>query len=182
MYTPPINPTTGLPQQIMLGNRTSMALGSVLNSYTQGSPQAVAEADRVLGFGLPPFQRPAVWTVGQQAAFIESLYLGFPLGEVVITQQGIDGNPQVRLLIDGQQRLRAVEAWVFGDLEVGGVRYRDLSATQQNMFHFTTTISVLWLMHNTDEATLRFIYQRLNFGGTAHAPEHHPDVYQRPTP
>lgn len=175
----PLSPRTGLPQSILYGNRTAMSLDSLLNSRSAARRAAIPEADRVLGFTLPSWQRPAVWSNEQQARFIESIYLGLPLGEAVIVRRGEDGDAGVHRLLDGQQRLRAIERWVTGQLSVGGVRLTDLEERDQSHFGFSYAMSVFWVDDKVSEATLRLIYERLNFGGTPHAPEHHPDHYRR---
>lgn len=172
------SPITGMPKQIVRGTRSSLSLDSLLNSRHHTED---AGPDCVLGFLLPPFQRPAVWTPEQQARFIESLYMGFPLGEIVLMERRYEGRLTRRPLIDGQQRLRALEAWVDGQLVVCGQRFTDLPQKHRDHFGFLETVGVLMLDSHTDEETLKFIYERLNFGGTPHAPEFHPSIYRRVT-
>src|SRR3546814_7962414 len=38
---------------------------------------------RLCGLFIPPFQRPLVWAMDRQIAFIESAYLGIHLGTIV---------------------------------------------------------------------------------------------------
>lgn len=169
---------TGLPKQIIRGNRTNF----VLEGLIQRRPEVLAATqpeDRVFGFRLPPFQRPAVWSPAQQARYIESVYMGFPIGELLITQDDPDGNAVVRYLLDGQQRLRALEAWIDGQLTVQGVRFTELAERDRDVF-LMTPIGVMFLESGYSMETLREIYERLNFGGTPHADEHHPGTFRRP--
>jgi hypothetical protein len=64
-------------------------------------------------FRLPPYQRPAVWTSEQSAAFLTRLLRGMPGGTVLIWER-YDAARKDRewWLIDGQQRLTAIGARV----------------------------------------------------------------------
>ena len=70
---------------------------------------------------IPEIQRPFVWDSTKVRDLIDSLYAGFPVGFIVIWK-----NPDIRLkdgsisqgrkiLIDGQQRLTALQAAIVGD-------------------------------------------------------------------
>ena len=69
---------------------------------------------------IPDIQRPFVWTAADVRDFIDSLYSGYPVGYLITWR-----NPDVRLkdgttsfgkriLIDGQQRMKALLASVLG--------------------------------------------------------------------
>lgn len=138
----------------------------------------------VMGYRLPNWQRPAVWTEAQQARFIESCYLGLDIGRFVVTQANFDGfqGPLDNLLLDGQQRLTAIEAYLADQFPVYGYRWSELGEIDRRLFHrqILPTITICtdqpWNGEVVDEAFLRDLYIRMNYGGTAHAPEHHPDV------
>jgi Protein of unknown function DUF262 len=156
-----------MPRELLSGNRSNMPLMTLTRAhlYPDGD---------ILGFRLPPFQRPAVWTQGQQIRFMESAWLGFSLGEVVITdaqqQEGLD-----RLIIDGQQRMMALAAYLDDAFPVFGLRYSELSERDVRRLRMSITIGIVWLKHDLSMERLEELYTRMNYGGTAHAPEHHPD-------
>ena len=79
--------------------------------------------------------------------------------------------PCAGLLLDGQQRLGALRDFAAGDFPVfGTTRFADLSlADRRRRFYRVTFPSIE--MGATDEATLREVYDRLNFGGTPHPGE-----------
>ena len=69
---------------------------------------------------IPEIQRPFVWDASKVRDLMDSLYKGFPVGYIIVWK-----NPDIRLkngkvssgkkiLIDGQQRITAIEAAVVG--------------------------------------------------------------------
>lgn len=74
---------------------------------------------------IPEIQRPFVWDSTKVRDLIDSLYAGFPVGYIIVWK-----NPDVRLkdgtissgkkiLIDGQQRITALQAAIVGEPIVG---------------------------------------------------------------
>ena len=74
---------------------------------------------------IPELQRPFVWDSTKVRDLIDSLYAGFPVGYIIVWR-----NPDIRLkdgtissgkkiLIDGQQRITALEAAIVGEPVVG---------------------------------------------------------------
>lgn len=75
---------------------------------------------------IPEIQRPFVWDSTKVRDLIDSLYAGFPVGYIIVWK-----NPDVRLkdgtlssgkkiLIDGQQRITALQAAIVGEPVIGG--------------------------------------------------------------
>ena len=69
---------------------------------------------------IPEIQRPFVWDATKVRDLMDSLYKGFPVGYIIVWK-----NPDIRLkdgkvssgkkiLIDGQQRITAIQAAVVG--------------------------------------------------------------------
>ena len=74
---------------------------------------------------IPEIQRPFVWDSTKVRDLIDSLYAGFPVGYIIVKK-----NPDVRLkdgtissgkkiLIDGQQRITALQAAIVGEPVIG---------------------------------------------------------------
>lgn len=74
---------------------------------------------------IPEIQRPFVWDSTKVRDLIDSLYMGFPVGYIIVWK-----NPDVRLkdgtissgkkiLIDGQQRIAALQAAIVGEPVIG---------------------------------------------------------------
>ncbi len=92
------------------------------------SPKRLAEALRDGSFGLPDFQRPSVWTAKQQIKLLESLCEDLPIGVIIASKfkgrgdrttqrpffEGVSKPPFTHLILDGQQRLRALSAMCSG--------------------------------------------------------------------
>lgn len=155
-----------MPEDMLYGTRSNMPLMTFRGT-------ADTRGGELMGFSLPPFQRPAVWSEAQKIRFIESAWMGFSLGEIVITQtqDEFDG-----LVIDGQQRLTALRDYLNDEFPVFGARWSEVDERDQRRLHMTVTIGIVWLSCNLSWDYLRELYIRMNYGGTAHAAEHHPDV------
>ena len=89
-----------------------------VNQYDVQTLLTWIKADQI---AIPDIQRPFVWDAAKVRDFIDSLYQGYPVGYLIAWQ-----NPNVRLkdgsrstgkriLIDGQQRLTAMQAALFGN-------------------------------------------------------------------
>lgn len=124
----------------------------------------------ICGRPLPAWQRPLVWTEAQCVRFVESAWLGLHLGIYVVNGLLYEGeafDPLSFLVIDGQQRLHALERYVSDAFPVFGCRWSELSAVERRRFEMIpfghAQVSV------RDERLLRELYDRLNFGGTPHA-------------
>lgn len=130
---------------------------------------------RLLGLVLPPWQRPEVWTVEQKSRFIESIFLGLGCGYYVTNGlewvDNGDSAPMSGWLIDGQQRISAIRDFLRGDIVAfGDVRFTELSKPEQLRF-LRTPFPCFELEYCSDEGSLLELYDRLNFGGSAHTPE-----------
>lgn len=152
-----------IPPQLLSVERTPMRLTS-LSRHAQSRP-----GGEILGFHLPPFQRPPVWNQAQQIRFLESAWLGFNLGELVITETGDPDRDG--LIIDGQQRLTALQAYLRGDFAVFGARWPDLDPPAQREFKGRALITVAWLRGRPTQDELFELYTRMNYGGTPHLQE-----------
>lgn len=135
----------------------------------------------IFGLALPPFQRPKSWSPEQERRFIESSVLGLHLGTWVLNisrdvpMVDVPGYgkrfPRVdHWIIDGQQRLRAIENFFSDKFSVFGLKWSQVDPIRQKrylhhaQFHaYETNLS--------DVDMLRELYDRLNFGGTPHRPE-----------
>jgi hypothetical protein len=152
------------------------AMQNLLSSLLWNRDQVVDPAftgRRVLDFKVREFQRPIVWTDAQCVVFIESLWLGVSPGTYMVNWSAVsDGYHYV--LLDGQQRLRALERYWAGELAVpgeDGQAYRWSELTEAEHAHFLR-IPFPWIeTQYTTEAQLREAYNRHNFGGTPHTPE-----------
>lgn len=127
----------------------------------------LAPQERALGaFILPPFQRPAVWSEDQQIKLVESILDGLPIPPYVVNRD-MDGDYRYdRWLLDGQQRITAILAFIDGQFSVRGQRYEDVS--QRDQYWFLSRPLHCLETELTDEGLLKEIYNRLAYGGTPH--------------
>lgn len=129
--------------------------------------RALADGERDLGvFILPPFQRAPVWTITQKTRWIESIYKGLPLPALVWNRTS-SPNPCDGWLLDGQQRMGAIVDYVSGDLPLDGWHYTELP--EDDRVHFDRMAIPVVATDIPDVDACRDIYERLAYGGTAHA-------------
>ncbi len=143
---------------------TTMA---VLNAKHMRRDFPLVEGERALGvFVLPPFQRPAVWTQAQQARFVESCWLGLPIGMFVVNRTDNDG-PLDAWLLDGQQRVTAVYAYMADEFPVFGHLFSELPASDLRKWSMSVGFPCAETSLTSVEEC-REVYDRLAYGGTAH--------------
>jgi len=83
----------------------------------------------------PDFQRRGVWTQQAKSYLIDTIVSGKPIPKILMTQN-LKGTRNQRIVIDGQQRLRAIIEFYNDDFtiyksqnkEYGGIFYSDLDA------------------------------------------------------
>ena len=131
--------------------------------------------------GIVGFQRDFVWSKSQCDRFVESLLLGFPVPGIFLVQ-GAEG---VYLVLDGQQRLRTLQAYYGGVLrerafrlqyvqdDFRGLRYDDLDTDSRrrldnSIIHATV---VRQETPSEDQSGIYKIFERLNTGGTLLQPQ-----------
>lgn len=131
----------------------------------------LSDGERQLGrFVLPPFQRPPVWTEAQQIRFVESCWLGLPIGAIVFNQPNDYSSRTDQWLLDGQQRTTAIYAYMDDAFPVFGYRFSELTEVDHRKWSWSTAFPTL-ITCLTDEAELEEVYDRLAYGGTAHEPK-----------
>lgn len=161
------------PEPINLGSVSSGVIDACLVRLknAQEDPEGVLKADRyAMGAPLPAWQREACWSREQQIELIESVWVGIPIGFYVINKEDEDDSGKPRehsgILIDGQQRMLALQAYLNDEFKVYGAYWSEVPIGNQRHFrrtHFPFYETEIW-----DEAQLRDLYNRLNFSGVAH--------------
>lgn len=152
-----------MPKPLDLGQHVASCIGQSMFEWKGG--HYLTGGRSVMGYNLPIWQRPFVWTQAQSAHLIESVWLGLNIGTYTFNRS--HENPEFdNLLIDGQQRLKAIQDYLSGVFPVFGHHWFDLDRVDQRSFesrHFHCFIT-----SSTDEEYLRNYYDMMNFGGTAH--------------
>lgn len=171
-----------IPDPMLRGNLLNSSLDELYLNFTQGyeCPQYHdPNATWLLGYIVPNFQRPLVWTVEQKIRFIESAWLGFHLGTYVVNDVDFIGrksesktdfiaHPLDRFLVDGQQRLNALHCYWNNEFSVFGSYWSEILENPPMARRFRHTHFSQMKITVKDEATICELYNRLNFGGTAH--------------
>jgi hypothetical protein len=173
-------PHAHFPLQLLDGRNTTTDLEMIVDPMSRTADDSFWDQTqpRMGPWFLPPFQRPAVWTVEQKERFVESALLGVSLGSLVVVDAlncpmpSPDRFPATdRWLLDGQQRVsallayRADEITIFRGTECEH-RWSDLSLVERRKF-WHIQIGLVKVT-TVDPQYCREIYDRLNFGGTAH--------------
>jgi hypothetical protein len=117
----------------------------------------------------PDFQRKSVWDITRKSKLIESLLLNIPIPVLFFAEN----DDSTKVVIDGQQRLRAIEEFFSGlyrirNLEMlptlNGKRWVDLTSKQTRVI-LSRTIRCVIISCRSD-FSLRFeMFERLNTGG-----------------
>ncbi len=115
----------------------------------------------------PLFQRNPVWSDSQKSSLIDTILLELPIPEIYMQEITDSEGNQKHILVDGQQRIRAVLGFMRGELEIDDktsqwneFSFDDLTDDdKKRVFEYTFVVRVLPEM--SDEQ-VRSIFQRLN--------------------
>jgi len=121
----------------------------------------------------PPFQRRPVWTRRQQSNLIESILLDLPIPEIFLQQSDAPSGDTQFVVVDGQQRIRAILEFIGEDGENGyELQYLDEASEylhrsfanltdEEKVRFFGYSMAVRTLQDATD-ADLKNLFQRIN--------------------
>lgn len=166
--------STRIPDQLDNGTHHDTCITTLeyhYKAFMKGDSELVSKADRyVCGYPVPNFQRPLCWSVEQKVRFIESVYLGLPIGTFTINKMEWDANGEPSefsgILLDGQQRLSTIEEYLNDGFQVFGLMWSELNRREKGRFlrakfgYFEVSLKT--------EQELRELYNRLALGGTPH--------------
>jgi hypothetical protein len=74
----------------------------------------------------PDFQRRSVWSQKAKSYLVDTIIRGKPIPKLLITQE-IQDRRNTRIVVDGQQRLRAILEYVEGGFPISRAHNRDLA-------------------------------------------------------
>lgn len=121
------------------------------------------------------FQRRLVWTEKQKVRLIETVLMGYPMPEVYLWQQPADPDTgqQKRSIVDGQQRLTAMQQFVANEwplsakyLDEPGSPYTDLkwkdmpAELRQTFWDYVVNARII--PSDINDEQIKAIFQRLN--------------------
>lgn len=114
-----------------------------------------------------PYQRNPVWSDRQKAALIDSILLEYPIPELYMQEFVDESGTERHVVVDGQQRIRAVLSFLAGDFELSdespvapGLEFEELTPAQRKKL-FEYSFVVRQLPDMPDEE-IRAIFQRIN--------------------
>lgn len=131
---------------------------------------------------VPEFQRGFVWSYAQASRFVESLLLGLPVPGIFLFKEP---DTQKLVVVDGQQRLRTLQMYYEGIIrgrefalrgvcgEINGVTYRGLTEEDRRRLDDAILHATIFQQDDprNDRSSIYLIFERLNTGGTALAPQ-----------
>jgi len=175
-----------MPRPGLTPNIAPMTVSALINDLKHFDPgRAQREypwASRfVMGLPLAPWQREFKWSEDQARRFIHSAWTGVHLGIYVVTDlelrqegegfRGIEFLPLSNCVIDGQQRLMALEMYLTDRLAVpdsDGTLTLWSEVDARDRRRFQNTIFSRGTIRERDETKLRELYDVMSFGGVAH--------------
>ena len=72
----------------------------------------------------PEFQRRSVWSEKAKSYLIDTIIRGKPIPKIIITQKLV-GRKNIRIVVDGQQRLNAILNFIDGNFKVSRAHNRE---------------------------------------------------------
>lgn len=116
----------------------------------------------------PPFQRNPVWTVKQKSYLMDSVLRGYPIPEIYLQEKISQTGESKFIVVDGQQRIRAVLAFIAGEYSLeesettkwANMMFSDLTEIDKKNFYSYKFI--IRLLPEIEEEEIRIIFQRIN--------------------
>lgn len=142
-----------------------------MHKYTDTTHRSIAwlkkaDSEFILEIS-PPFQRNPVWSNKQRSALIETILLEYPIPEIYMQDIVDEGGGEKHIVVDGQQRIRAVLDYISGDfaVEEENSRWRDLyfddlsGDDKKKIYEYKFLVRILPSM---PDEQIRSIFQRIN--------------------
>ena len=124
---------------------------------------------------IPEFQRDHVWPISKASRLIESFLLGLPVPQIFLYREP---KSQKWLVVDGQQRLKAVHAFFKGiyktkefrlnglDSEWNNKTFEELSEPdRRRLKNVTLRATIFEQVDPADNTSIFEVFERLNTGG-----------------
>ncbi len=133
-------------------------------------------------FTVPEFQRRYIWSQKHASKFIESLLMGLPVPGIFLYKEA---GTNKHLVIDGQQRLKTLQAFysgVFGEkkFRLQGIRepwnektYEELSESDQLKLDDSIVHATIFTQDEPSDVldSIYFVFERINSGGIRLSPQ-----------
>lgn len=135
---------------------------------TEYSVELLADKMHRGQFVVPSYQQAYTWEHDRKSRFIESMIIGLPIPFLFFWETP-DGNLEI---VDGSQRLRAIEEFVRGDMRLGelesltllsGFTFSELPPSRQKKVN-NRSIRGIVLNEHADEQARFDMFERINTG------------------
>ena len=167
------------PKELMFARTVAFGMDHLLFNKERSAEKAETVASQfynplgrktLLGFVIPDFQRGLVWSIEQQRNLIESVWRGVPIGSYAVNFSTDYLPPDVtNVLIDGQQRLQALDDYWSDKVAYGGYHWSELTERDRRYFIRAPFPQMRTNSDSRDEVIE--YYNAMNFGGTEHTEE-----------
>ncbi len=158
------------PEQIEAAEQEILAQAKRIDYYiTEYSVELLANKMRNGEFEVPAYQREFTWEEERKWRFIESLLMNLPIPFLFFWENPESGRLEI---VDGSQRLRTIEEFVYGDLYLGeldrlptvsGFSFSDLPESRQRKIKNRSIRGIVLNEHADNQA--RFdLFERINTG------------------
>lgn len=136
---------------------------------TEYSVELLASKMRNGDFEVPSYQREFTWEAERKSRFIESLLMGLPIPFLFFWESPQTGKLEI---VDGSQRLRTIEEFLFDDFALGdleelslliGFRFKDFPESRQRKIK-NRSIRGIVLNEHADEQSRFDLFDRINTG------------------
>lgn len=118
----------------------------------------------------PPYQRNAVWTNAQKSFLLDTILSALPIPELYMQDRGDETGEEKHIVVDGQQRIRAVLDFVHGNYRLSGddvarkwrdLYFEDLSIDDKKaIFGYKFVVRIL--PPDLQEEDIRRVFSRIN--------------------
>lgn len=154
-----------MPNAMDLGRGFDSCIGEAIMHWQEQEEPNPLGLRVVMGHFLPTWQRGLVWSKEQKVRLLESCWLGLPIGTYTFNRKY--GSKYDNLLIDGQQRLHAIECYLSDEFAVFGYKWSETTQADKRRFRHSVKFGS-YICETDDEQYLRNYYNMMNFGGTSH--------------
>ncbi|MFT5084636.1 MAG: hypothetical protein ACI9Y1_002691 [Lentisphaeria bacterium] len=121
---------------------------------------------------VPDYQREFTWEEERKWRFVESILMGLPIPFFFFWEDSETGKLEI---VDGSQRLRTIEEFLYDDLELGvldklpaleGFKFSDLPESRQRKVKNRSIRGIVLSEHTDAEARID-LFERINTGSKA---------------
>jgi hypothetical protein len=165
----PSEPEVVTPEQVEAAEAQIVEQSKRIEFYiSEWSVELLAQKMRDGDYVVPDYQRAFTWEPERKSKFIESLLMGLPIPFIFFWEMP-DGKLEI---VDGSQRLRTIEEFLFGRLRLGtleeltyvsGLTFDDLPESRQRKIK-NRSIRGIILNEHADEASRFDMFERINTG------------------